>query len=149
LAESAYGRIAFSWAIISRRVPIDDEHTLGIAWIFDRVPNEQESFVQDSIPAWRSPIRDPSSGRWITSHVMNQDFIAWVGQGTIADRTKEHLGRSDRGVVMLRKRLMNDLRAISEGRDPSGLARDLSLDVGIELPIADRQLLKEVCRQSV
>jgi 5,5'-dehydrodivanillate O-demethylase oxygenase subunit len=128
----------FEW-----RVPIDDEHTLSIAWIFDRVPNEQEPFVQEIIPAWRSPIKDPKSGNWITSHVMNQDFIAWVGQGTIADRTKEHLGRSDRGVVMLRKRLMKDLKAISEGLDPSGLVRDSAVNVGIELPTADRTLLKE------
>jgi 5,5'-dehydrodivanillate O-demethylase oxygenase subunit len=128
----------FEW-----RVPIDDEHTLSIAWMFDRVPNEQEPFVQEHIPAWRSPIKDPKSGSWITSHVMNQDFIAWVGQGTIADRTKEHLGRSDRGVVMLRKRLLHDLKAISDGGEPSGLIRDPSLNVGIELPIADRALLKE------
>ena len=26
---------------------------------------------------------------------MNQDFVAWVGQGAIADRTQEHLGESD------------------------------------------------------
>jgi 5,5'-dehydrodivanillate O-demethylase len=30
----------FEW-----RVPIDDEHTLSIAWIFDRLPNEHEPFV--------------------------------------------------------------------------------------------------------
>jgi 5,5'-dehydrodivanillate O-demethylase len=66
----------FEW-----RVPIDDEHTLSIAWMFDRVPNEQEPFVQDNIPTWRAPIKDPGSGRWITSHVMNQDFVAWVGTG--------------------------------------------------------------------
>ena len=34
---------------------------------------------------------------------MNQDFVAWVGQGAIADRTGEHLGESDRGVIMMRK----------------------------------------------
>jgi 5,5'-dehydrodivanillate O-demethylase len=127
----------FEW-----RVPIDDEHTLSIAWMFDRVPNEQEPFVQDNIPTWRAPIKDPGSGRWITSHVMNQDFVAWVGQGTIADRTHEHLGKSDRGVVMLRKRLMSDLKAITEGREPSGLIRDPSLNRAVELPIADRALLK-------
>ena len=26
-------------------------------------------------------------GRWISSHVINQDISAWVGQGRIADRT--------------------------------------------------------------
>ena len=49
---------------------------------------------------------------------MNQDFVAWIGQGTIADRTKEHLGSSDRGVILLRQRFLNDLEAIARGEDP-------------------------------
>ena len=36
---------------------------------------------------------------------MNQDFVAWVGQGRIADRTKEKLGVTDRGIVMMRRLL--------------------------------------------
>ena len=39
---------------------------------------------------------------------MNQDFIAWVGQGAIADRTQEHLGESDRGVILMRKRMLEE-----------------------------------------
>jgi len=31
-----------------------------------------------------------STGRWITSHVINQDTVAWVGQGALADRENEH-----------------------------------------------------------
>jgi 5,5'-dehydrodivanillate O-demethylase oxygenase subunit len=33
---------------------------------------------------------------------MNQDFVGWIGQGTITDRRREHLGRSDRGIIMMR-----------------------------------------------
>ena len=51
---------------------------------------------------------------------MNQDFVAWVGQGTIADRTKEHLGKSDRGVIMMRKRMFEQMDAVAAGRDPIG-----------------------------
>jgi hypothetical protein len=29
----------------------------------------------------KSPIADPLTGRWITTHVMNQDFVAWVETG--------------------------------------------------------------------
>jgi 5,5'-dehydrodivanillate O-demethylase len=39
---------------------------------------------------------------------MNQDFVAWAGQGRIADRTKEHLGESDRGVILFRKRMLEE-----------------------------------------
>src|SRR5947199_146385 len=78
----------FEW-----RVPVDDENTLSVAWFFMRVPKGREPYVQDSVPTWVSPIKD-ENGRWITSHVINQDIIAWVGQGRIADPTKENIGQS-------------------------------------------------------
>ena len=126
----------FEW-----RVPIDDETTLSVAWIFSRVPNEQEPFVQESIPAWRGPVRDPQTGDWISSHVMNQDFVAWVGQGAVADRTREHLGASDRGIAMLRRQFFNDLEKVAGGEDPKGVIRDPQLNQRVTLPIAERDLL--------
>jgi 5,5'-dehydrodivanillate O-demethylase len=71
---------------------------------------------------------------------MNQDFVAWVGQGTIADRTKEHLGTSDRGVIALRKRFFVDLDAIERGEDPKGIVRDPAVNECIRLPIVDREI---------
>jgi 5,5'-dehydrodivanillate O-demethylase oxygenase subunit len=87
------------------------------------------------IPCWHAPIRDERTGRWIDSHVMNQDFIAWVGQGVIADRSKEHLGESDRGVILIRKRLLEDTEAVAAGRDPKGTIRDPEANSGVHLPI--------------
>ena len=74
---------------------------------------------------------------------MNQDFIAWVGQGTVTDRSREHLGQSDRGVIMMRKRFFDDIEAVAKGEEPSGLVRDPAVNDGIELPIIGRQLFKE------
>ena len=125
----------FEW-----RVPIDDENTLSIAWLFNRVPHEQEPYDQGDIPSWHSEIIDPKTGRWVDTHVMNQDFIAWVGQGTIADRSKEHLGKSDGGIKMIRKRFQADIKAIQEGKDPKGVIRDPEDATNIKLPIADREL---------
>lgn len=128
----------FEW-----RVPIDDENMLSIGWMFNRVPNEMEPFVQESVPAWRGPLVDSATGRWHCKHVMNQDFVAWVGQGTIADRTKEKLGLSDRGIQMLRKLLLKDIDAVARGEDPKGIVRDPALARNIELPTAERKLLVE------
>ena len=126
----------FEW-----RVPIDDENTLNVSWMFNRVPNEAEPFVQESVPAWRSSVEDPETGKWYSTHVMNQDFIAWVGQGRIADRTQEHLGESDRGIIMFRKRLVKELEAIARGEEPGGLIRDPEQNECVALPIAERDLL--------
>jgi 5,5'-dehydrodivanillate O-demethylase len=84
---------------------------------------------------------DPLTGRFITTHIDNQDIIAWAGQGRIADRTKEHVGPSDRGVIMMRKRFFDDLDRIARGEDPSGLVRDPAKNECIRLPIADREFL--------
>ena len=119
----------FEW-----RVPIDDEHTLSVGWFIDELPGDKP-FEQDVIPCWHAPVRDERTGRWIDSHVMNQDFIAWVGQGVIADRTKEHLGESDRGVILLRKRLLEDIEAMAAGHDPKGTIRDPGANHSVHLPI--------------
>jgi 5,5'-dehydrodivanillate O-demethylase len=48
--------------------------------------------------------------------VMLEDEIAQTGQGAIAVRDNEHLGRSDRGVFLLRKIWERELRNLAEGR---------------------------------
>jgi len=123
----------FEW-----RVPVDDENTLSVAWFFVRVPKGREPYVQNSVPTWKSPIRD-DDGRWITSHVINQDIVAWVGQGAIADRTKEHLRSSDIGITLMRNRFFEEIDAIKAGRDPKGVVRDPSLAKSIDLPDMGRE----------
>jgi 5,5'-dehydrodivanillate O-demethylase oxygenase subunit len=122
----------FEW-----RVPVDDGTTLSVLWKYTRVPLEQEPYHQEIIPTWHGPIRD-ENGRWISSHVMNQDFIAWVGQGQIADRGNEHLGPSDRGVVLLRRRFFEEMDVVAAGRDPKGVIRAPERNLRVALPIMDR-----------
>ena len=95
--------------------------------------------MQNSIPTWQGPIADPDTGRWITSHVMNQDFVTWVGQGRIADRSQEYLAPSDRGIVMIRRRFLDDLEATEAGRDPKAVFRDPEVNRAIPLPVAERE----------
>ena len=124
----------FEW-----RVPIDEAHTLSVGWFFDRVPNEMEPFTQDRIPYWYAPIKDPLTGRWITTHVMNQDFAAWVGQGAVADRTQEHLGESDRGVVLMRRKMLAEAEVVARGGEPKGVVRDPEANRCIRLPSVGRE----------
>ena len=123
----------FEW-----RVPVDDENTLTVVWSFSRVPRNMEPFEQNAVPHWYADIKD-KGGNWITSHVINQDIIAWVGQGVISDRTQENPGMSDRGVMMMRARFLRDLEAIKQGKDPSGLIRDPAKNEAVELPGQNRQ----------
>ena len=127
----------FEW-----RVPVDDENTLSVAWFFVRVPKGREPYVQETVPTWVSPIRD-DSGRWISSHVINQDIIAWVGQGRIADRTKENLRSSDVGITMMRQRFFEEMEAVAAGRDPWGVIRNPNVTACIELPNMTREINTE------
>ncbi len=52
-----------------------------------------------------------------------QDRAAQESQGLIADRTKEVLGTSDRGVAMFRRMLKEALAALERGHDPVGVTR--------------------------
>lgn len=126
----------FEW-----RVPIDDSNMLSVGWFFNRVPKEMEPFSQEKIPSWYAPLKDPKTGRWISSHVMNQDFVAWVGQGTVADRTQEHLGESDRGVIMMRKRLLEEAQVVANGGEPKAVIRDPELNKCLAMPIVGHERL--------
>jgi 5,5'-dehydrodivanillate O-demethylase len=70
---------------------------------------------------------------------MNQDFVGWVGQGAITDRKREHLGRSDRGIIMMRQRFFRDLEALDRGEEPKAVVRDAEVNRRIELPIIGRE----------
>jgi len=59
--------------------------------------------------------------------------MAWETQGPISDRGKEHLGESDRGIIMFRKLLREQIQAVQNGGDLIGNNTDPSKDAVIEL----------------
>src|SRR5665213_1266394 len=124
------------------RVPIDDTHTLSLVWAWAAVPLEKQPYVQSRIPHWQAQITDPVTGRWISSHVINQDTIAWIGQGVLSDRQHEHLGRSDIGVIKYRNRLREDLEKVARGEDPSGVYRDPEANTIVRWPDNRRERLE-------
>ncbi|MDB5571827.1 MAG: phthalate 4,5-dioxygenase [Hyphomicrobiales bacterium] len=126
----------FEW-----RVPVDDENTLSVTWFFTRLPHESEPYTPHA-HTWHGPIKQ-ADGRWISSHVINQDIIAWVGQGAIADRTKENLGASDRGIALIRNRFFDEVEAVAAGREAKGTIRDPQKAKCVELPIATPKLFKD------
>jgi phthalate 4,5-dioxygenase len=50
-----------------------------------------------------------------------QDAAVQESQGPIYDRTTEHLGGSDAGIIATRRRLLAAVRALATGADPPGL----------------------------
>ncbi len=56
--------------------------------------------------------------------VNTQDFALQEGMGAILDRTQEHVGTTDRAIILLRKILLESLTAMEE-RPPSCGPTDL------------------------
>ena len=50
--------------------------------------------------------------------------MAWEAPGLIADRAEEHPGEGDRGVIMFRKLLREQIQAVQKGDVPVGVNRD-------------------------
>ena len=49
------------------------------------------------------------------------DWEAQVGQGSISYHSQEHLGASDKGIIMLRKFLREQMEIVYNGGDPVGV----------------------------
>ena len=116
------------------RVPMDDEHTLHLDYMAYCPGPDVEAPEQDYVPYFEHPLFD-EAGRPIADYVLAQDLAAWWSQGAIADRENERLGVSDRGVIMFRKLLMEQMKIVQDGGDPINVYRDPATNERIDLPV--------------
>lgn len=127
-------------------VPVDDTHTIAVyrlaitSWKtpFGQVAiPPKAAFDQAEIPCHRTHVSlDPDSGPTpdFGSHLISQDYAAWLGPGPLADRTREHLSETDAGIIMFRRRLFEQADVVAGGGDPLGTIRDPTKNRRITLP---------------
>ena len=60
--------------------------------------------------------------------------MAWIAQGPIVDRTKERLGASDKGVILFRELLRQQIDLVEDGGEPMNVFRDPEKNVCINVP---------------
>jgi phenylpropionate dioxygenase-like ring-hydroxylating dioxygenase large terminal subunit len=121
-------------------VPADDEHTsvLCVTWRTDGPVNERDLALWKSgeaahrrlepgtrIPAERANNdylidREAQRARSFTgiAGIRAQDAMVTESAGAIVDRTREHLGTSDKAVIGFRKRLLAAARVLGHGVEP-------------------------------
>ncbi|HWP58120.1 MAG TPA: Rieske 2Fe-2S domain-containing protein [Candidatus Acidoferrales bacterium] len=112
------------------RVPIDDTHTKIFFVRF--FPTADGSIVEeegDPPVIYVKPYKNPPDAihpftKFRMDEVQAQDHMAWETQGPIADRTRERLATSDRGIVMLREIMKREMEKVRAGKDPMGIIRD-------------------------
>jgi 5,5'-dehydrodivanillate O-demethylase oxygenase subunit len=117
------------------RVPVDDTHTLHL-WYTAYMPPQGAvvpPHLLEKVHTYEVPYQD-AQGNYIMDNVDGQDMMAWISQGAIADRSKENLASTDRGVAMYRRTLRRELKKIEQGLDPMALVRDPVRNARIDLP---------------
>lgn len=61
----------------------------------------------------------------------------WWTQGSIADRSAERLGKSDKGIVLYRNLLEVNMLKVERGEDPMNTFRDPTQNECIHVPTED------------
>ena len=87
-----------------------------------------------SSPIAACPLID-GDGNWVLNYTFNQDYMAWVTQGDIAQRDKEKLGASDRGVILFRQMLQEQMERVREGEEPMNTFRDAAANRVLSFPM--------------
>jgi 5,5'-dehydrodivanillate O-demethylase oxygenase subunit len=116
------------------RLPVDDAHT--VSFVVDWLPLTGEAaeaylgrrkHAEDSQDAPLGEIADgilqgqlsmPEVDHGLSTYKLFfiEDYVAQVGQGTVANRYAERPGNSDRGVLLVRQLWQRELTALAEGR---------------------------------
>jgi 5,5'-dehydrodivanillate O-demethylase len=66
--------------------------------------------------------------------------MAWETQGAITDRTQEHLGVGDEGIIIFRKLLQEQLATVRNGGEPLGVIRDAGKNAIIEFDVINQRI---------
>ena len=134
-------------------VPVDDEHTLVYNFMYSydpAVPLPVERALEYEADHGRAPddyadgfrlkasaandyYIDRESQRRATftgiAGVGTQDFAVQEGMGPIVDRTREHLGTTDRPIIVMRQLLLEAADAVAAGETPRGADPSASRNV--------------------
>jgi nitrite reductase/ring-hydroxylating ferredoxin subunit len=128
-------------------VPLDNENSLyiGVAHLND-YNNPQGTLQPDMYGEELIPFIGQTGDRPYKERQREPgDYDAVVSQGRTANRRAEHLGTSDKGVVLIRRLLAQAIKAVADGEKPAlpqqtvvaGKVRTYAHESVVKLPNAD------------
>ena len=140
-------------------VPIDDEKTMLIEL---RHISEEDEVT----PAWWAdgtmlPAQVAISDSLEEQQRQPGDYEAQTSQRSIAVHGLEHLGATDRGVIVYRRQIRQGIQAVKDGRDPLGLSPSAEIpiptfsnDAVVEArrganPVEEVKLIKDIGRRLI
>jgi phenylpropionate dioxygenase-like ring-hydroxylating dioxygenase large terminal subunit len=110
---------------------LKESRSIAISWV---VPVDDDRYYQVMLERTRAsrftqPRRDPKGRSWAERTEAERrdwpdDFEAQEGQGPISLHSEEHLVSSDRGIVLQRRLLQQQMEVVASGGDPLGVSFD-------------------------
>ena len=123
-------------------VPIDDNNTMVWNWFYSLddalTQGEKDEEISGNGPAFVDPVTFRATvnkrNDWLIDRDMqrNENFTGIQGvnaqdravqeaMGPIVDRSKEHLGQTDRAIIMTRRMLLRAIQTMKDGGSPPGV----------------------------
>ncbi len=120
------------------RVPMDDTHTLYLWYSTHKKREGDPDQRPEDIPVYEVPVPGvDAQGLPVWDLVDNnsgQDNYAWASQGAITPRWTEHLGESDKGIILYRRLLREQMKIVADGGDPMNTFRDPETNESVHVP---------------
>jgi len=105
--------------------PVDDDNFM--VYSSDFVPRSKEDVIKKRdqsryAPPAAEPVKEYDKRKYVPyrGQVWKEDYVCQSTQGKIGYR-HEQLGTSDRGVILLRKLLMEAIETVQKGGEPQGI----------------------------
>lgn len=155
-------------------VPADDEVTLSFNFIYSSNPNvpmPHDFAIENEVEDGRGPddllpdlrLKRNLSNDYLIDRarqrtgnftgiegINTQDIAIQEGMGPIVDRSREHLGSTDRAIIQMRRMLLEAIRDIDAGRPPKGADTSAYKDVrAIDLIVHRDEVDKTLETESV
>jgi 5,5'-dehydrodivanillate O-demethylase oxygenase subunit len=117
------------------RTPIDDTHTMQITVAFKQSEDGSEVDPRTENPEviYLPAVKEPADAMHPVARynfyapwgqILTQDIVMWETQGPVSPREDERLATSDKGIVMLRELMFQEIEKVQRGDDPLGVIRD-------------------------
>ena len=88
------------------------------------------------MPSRSVPLLDEQGQFTNLDVTFNQDYMCWITQGDIARRHLEKLGESDRGIILFRKMLLEQVNLVQAGQEPTmNIFRHPAENDGLDFPV--------------
>ncbi len=139
--------------------PIDDTNTAVIAWRhFNDRDDPHHQGRPDDVGLGKTDFYGQSDeAPYAQRQDAPGDWDAWCSLGPVTSHASEHLGSTDRGIALLRRRLKKEIDDLAQGIEPqaleplsSGSIPTTGGDTILRIPANggdDRQLIREVCQK--